>query len=127
MSFSIFNNQPFDVALYKSKDNINVLQPDILVICDKENIDQKGKYSGIPTLIVEIISESTKGKDLIKKLNLYMVAGVKEYWIMNTDSKEVYVYTFNDADIENIRTFKRNEKVESFIFKGLGIELEQIF
>jgi len=118
---------PFDVTLYKSKDNINVVQPDILVICDKENIDQKGKYNGIPTLVVEILSESTKRKDLIKKLNLYMATGVKEYWIVNTDSKEVYIYTFNDGDIKSMNSFKGADKAESPTFKGLGIELEQIF
>ncbi|NSW92116.1 MAG: Uma2 family endonuclease, partial [Firmicutes bacterium] len=118
---------PFDVTLYKSKDNINVVQPDILVICDKENIDEKGRYKGIPTLVVEVLSESTKVKDLIKKLNLYMLTGVKEYWIVNTDSKEAYVYGFNDGDIETMRGYKGSDRVESAVFKGLGIELEEIF
>jgi prevent-host-death family protein len=118
---------PFDVTLYKSLDNINVVQPDILVICDKENIDEKGKYNGIPTLVVEVLSESTKRKDLIRKLNLYMATGIKEYWIVNTDSKEVYVYTFNDGDIESMHAYKGNDKLESPTFNGLGIALEQIF
>ena len=48
----------FDVILYESIKNINVVQPDITVICDSENIDSKGKYNGIPTFIVEVISPS---------------------------------------------------------------------
>ncbi|NSW91316.1 MAG: Uma2 family endonuclease, partial [Firmicutes bacterium] len=118
---------PFDVTLYKSKDNINVVQPDILVICDKENIDEKGRYRGIPTLVVEVLSESTKVKDLIKKLNLYMLTGVKEYWIVNTDSKEAYVYGFNDGNIETMRGYKGGDKVQSMVFKGLEVTTEQIF
>jgi Uma2 family endonuclease len=62
---------PFDVTLLKD-DSRNIVQPDILVICDPEKIDTQGKYNGIPTLIVEVLSEATRSKDMLKKLNLYM-------------------------------------------------------
>ena len=58
--------------MVKSEDNINVVQPDIVVICDTENIDDKRKYNGVPTLVVEVLSKSTRSKDMIIKLNLYM-------------------------------------------------------
>src|SRR5699024_8747810 len=38
---------PFDVTFFKEDDNINVVQPDIVVICDKNKLDEKGKYKGI--------------------------------------------------------------------------------
>jgi Uma2 family endonuclease len=56
-----------------------------------------------------------------------MATGIKEYWIVNIDSKEVYIYTFNDGDIESMNSFKGTDKVESPTFKGLRIKLEQIF
>ena len=118
---------PFDVTLFRENKNINVVQPDILIICDKENINEKGKYNGTPTLVVEVLSESTRSKDHIKKLDLYMSTGVEEYWIVNTKSKEIYIYTFKDSIIEDMLTFKGNEKVQSVIFQGLGIELSQVF
>ena len=34
---------------------------------------------GIPTLVVEILSPSTRSKDMVDKLNTYMLSGVKEY------------------------------------------------
>ncbi|HOJ09308.1 MAG TPA: Uma2 family endonuclease [Clostridiales bacterium] len=107
--------------------NINVVQPDILVICDKENINEKGRYTGTPSLVVEILSESTRSKDLIKKLNLYMRSGVKEYWIVNTFSKEIYLYVFKDYNIDKMMAFKNGERAESDIFKGLGVNLEHVF
>lgn len=63
---------PFDVTLFKEgkAKNINVVQPDILVICDREKIDKNGKYQGIPALVVEVLSESTRSRDMIKKLDL---------------------------------------------------------
>ena len=83
-----------------------MVQPDILVICDRENIDEKGRYHGVPTLVVEILSGSSKRIDFLKKLDLYMTAGVKEYWIVNPDSKVVYVYSLKDNNIESINIFK---------------------
>ena len=120
-------NSPFDVTLFRENKNINVVQPDILIICDKENINQKGKYNGTPTLVVEVLSESTRSKDHIKKLDLYMSTGVQEYWIVNTKSKELYIYTFKDFEIDEMLTFKSNERVQSVVFEGLGIELSHIF
>ena len=62
--------------------NINVVQPDVMIICDlAEKHGDDGYYKGVSTLVVEILSESTRRNDLIKKLDLYMVGGVEEYWI----------------------------------------------
>ncbi len=64
---------PFDVHFYK-KDlpEPDVMQPDITVACDYETtIDEKGKYMGIPSLVVEILSSGTRSKDMVDKLNLY--------------------------------------------------------
>lgn len=120
---------PFDITLYKGEkeENINVVQPDIFVICDREKIDEKGKYQGVPTLVVEVLSDSTRNRDLIKKLGLYMESGVKEYWIVNTTSAEIYIYVFSSHTIENVRTFKGDDTAESVFFQGLGVDLKQVF
>jgi Uma2 family endonuclease len=55
-----------------------------MVICDlEEKLDERDYYMGTPALVVEILSESTRRKDLVKKLDLYMSTGIKEYWIVN--------------------------------------------
>jgi len=118
---------PFDVTLFKSEKNICVVQPDILVICDKENIDKKGKYSGVPSLVVEVLSESTSSKDNVTKLELYMSTGVQEYWLVNTESREVYIYTFSNKSIQHVRSYTETMRVESSCFKGLGVDLQRVF
>lgn len=122
---------PFDVTLEKSKINICVVQPDILVICDTDKIDKKGRYKGVPTLAVEVLSHSTKSRDMIKKLDLYMQTGVKEYWIVDTERKEVYVYSFEkkagERNISSYETFTSNTVVKSKAFDGMNIRLEEIF
>lgn len=120
---------PFDVTLYRlgKEEKINVVQPDILVICDHDKIDEKGRYWGAPTLVVEVLSDSTKSKDLIKKLDLYQESGVKEYWVVNPFSTEIYLYTFTDNIVDELRSFKGDEKTESVVFPGLAVELRRVF
>lgn len=118
---------PFYVTLQKSESNICVVQPDILVICDHDNIDGKGRYKGTPTLVVEVLSDSTRSKDFLKKTDLYMRTGVKEYWIVNTKEKEIFIYSFKDNDVEEVKSYKSGEKAESRVFKGLIVELSKVF
>ncbi len=122
---------PFDVKLFnhakKFEDDQNVVQPDVLVMCDEEKVTNEGKYEGKPTLVVEVLSKSTRSKDMIKKLNLYMNSGIREYWIVDTEKKEVYVYYFEESDIHSYDVFTKDMTVESKIFQGLKIALDDIF
>lgn len=118
---------PFDVTLIKSEKNICVVQPDILVLCDTENIDEKGKYSGIPSLVVEVLSESTSRKDNVTKLELYMSVGVKEYWLVNTKQKEIYIYVFSDNNIQHMYSYSGKQRAESSCFKGLSVDTQRVF
>jgi len=119
---------PYDITLKRNPENINVVQPDIMVICDlEEKLNDKDYYMGTPTLVVEILSESTRRMDLIKKLDLYMACGVEEYWIVNPLNQEVTVYLFKDNDVSDSRTFRKGDRVESFIFPGLTAETARVF
>jgi len=117
---------PFDVTLVKNTNNICVVQPDILVICDKDKINTKGKYKGVPTLVVEIISKSTKGRDLVLKLNLYMQTGVKEYWVADTDKKQITLYSFEKYQLDKNIVYTEGE-VKSEFFEGMTLKLSDIF
>ncbi|MEW5919672.1 MAG: type II toxin-antitoxin system Phd/YefM family antitoxin [Bacillota bacterium] len=119
---------PYDITLKRHPENINVVQPDIMVICDlEEKLGEDDYYKGVPSLLVEILSESTRSKDLIKKLDLYMSCDVGEYWIVNPINKEVTVYLFADKNISSHTTYRKPEIVQSCIFKGLSAELNRIF
>jgi len=122
---------PFDITLERSKDNICVVQPDIVVICDVDKVDAKDRYKGIPAIAVEVLSQSTKSRDMVKKLDLYMQTGVKEYWIVDPNKTEVYVYSFGKDSgeyfINNYETFKSGELIQSKAFKGLQIAIDELF
>lgn len=119
---------PYDITLKRSQENINVVQPDLMVICDlEEKLNEKDYYMGVPTLVVEIISENTRSKDLIKKLDLYMSTGVEEYWIVNPLNREVTIYLFEENSISKSATYKNRETAVSYHFEGLQVDLDMIF
>ncbi len=112
----------------KFAEDPNVVQPDVMVICDEEKISEDNKYEGVPALIVEVLSPSTKGKDMAVKLHLYMKSGVLEYWIVDLAQKNITQYSFSqERDIINMHTFTGEDTINSAVFEGLKIPLEDIF
>lgn len=85
---------PLDVQL--DCDNRTMVQPDVLVVCDRKKIVRRGVIFGAPDLVVEILSPSTRRKDMYLKLKKYEGAGVREYWLVDPDRKRVVAY-----DLEN--------------------------
>ncbi len=65
---------PYDVRFteknQKDENSLNVVQPDITVVCDPSKLDDKG-CKGAPDFIAEITSPSTAIKDMKYKLPLY--------------------------------------------------------
>lgn len=121
---------PFDVRLMdegESEDSCkNVVQPDISVVCDKNKLDEKG-CKGTPDFIIEVVSPSNASIDYVKKLYLYEKFKVKEYWIINPDSKNVFVYILNDAgQYGEPQKYKLNEKIYCNLFKGLEFKIDEV-
>jgi len=115
---------PYDITLQRNENNKNVVQPDLMVICDlDEKLGDDDYYKGIPALVVEITSQSTKSKDYVRKLDLYMDCGASEYWIVDSDNRQVQIYLFKDKDIQNNKTFSFNDEIKSFYFEGLAVSL----
>jgi len=87
---------PFDVVLPDKdsddwRDSVNVVQPDLVVICDKSKLTDEGCL-GAPDLVVEIISPYTSKKDIKEKYDLYEREGVREYWIVYPGDRAVQVF-----------------------------------
>ncbi|HLS09100.1 type II toxin-antitoxin system prevent-host-death family antitoxin [Lentibacillus sp.] len=120
---------PFDVTFFKEENNICVVQPDVVVICDMDNLDEKDKYKGIPTLVVEVLSPSTRSKDMLNKLDLYKQCGVNEYWLVDPINEHILIYVLEDNEIVNNKTYSKDahQAVHSVIFAGLEADLQAVF
>ena len=124
-------NAPFDVRLpaadEKDEDIQTVVQPDIVVICDKSKLDQRG-YRGAPALIVEILSPSTSKKDLSEKYDLYERCEVKEYWVVFPLDKVLDVYLPDEeGKYRKAGSYEKEDRVKPSIFDDLEIDLGLVF
>jgi Uma2 family endonuclease len=121
---------PFDLRIpeanEKDEETTNVVQPDIIIICDNSGLKKTGYY-GVPELIIEVVSPSTGQKDKIEKFNLYEKAGVKEYWIVEPDEKVVMVFTLEEGRYGRPQMYSEEDKVKVSIFDNLVIELKPVF
>jgi prevent-host-death family protein len=120
---------PFDVHFHKQNiEEPDVMQPDLLIACDLEdNVTEKGRYTGTPSLVVEILSPSTRSRDMVDKLNTYMLSGVKEFWIVDQENQSVLVYGFKNFQIDAFNIFKKEEVLKSYYFKGFEVSINKIF
>lgn len=79
---------PTDVQL--DMDERTILEPDLFLLCDLKKLQEKRIY-GAPDFAVEIISPSTRSRDMVLKKEKYRKAGVREYWIIDPKEKCVIV------------------------------------
>ncbi len=121
---------PFDVRFPKaSKEDEkihDVVQPDICVICDPEKLDERGCI-GAPDLIVEILSPSNSKTELKHKFELYESNGVREYWIIHSETQDLLIYSLIDGKYVPSILFTSGHVVESKVIKGFELDLEEFF
>ena len=91
---------PLDVQFDHSKKT--KVQPDLLVVCEKEETDKEVQA---PDFIMEVLSPSTKRKDMLIKLNKYYRVGVREYWMVDPVEETVIVYDFENNELNVRYTF----------------------
>lgn len=104
---------PIDVQL--DCDDKTIVQPDVLILCDRSKYTPQ-RIVGAPDFVVEVLSKSTREKDMFLKLNKYRSAGVREYWMVDPDKKTVIAYHFENDDDLSVYTFL--DKVPVGIYGG---------
>ena len=82
----------FEVEVYLDK---NIVVPDICVVCDIEKIGFRGIY-GNPDLLVEVLSQSNAAYDKKTKFEIYEKYKIPEYWIIDPNKREVYIYSLEN-------------------------------
>lgn len=112
---------PFDVKL--SDRPLTIVQPDLMIICDKDKLDGK-RCNGAPDFIIEIVSPGNASDDYVKKLYYYKNCGVREYWIVDPNRRTVTVNYFEGDSITVQYPFGAAIKVN--IYDDLFIDFKAI-
>jgi len=118
---------PLDVRLFPKKDNSDniVLQPDLLVVCDKDKLGKRS-VNGAPDLVVEIVSPSNTHSEVFHKFHYYLEAGVREYWVIEPETKKVQVHIYDNGHYV-ITAYEGNARIPVTILPGLEIPLEDLW
>ena len=112
---------PAPFAVFLNEDDRTYVEPDISVICDKSKLDDRG-CNGAPDWVIEIVSPSSKRMDYLIKLLKYQKAGVKEYWVVDSERKSVMVYDFAGGDVD---TYSFKDEIPVGIYDGdLKLKIE---
>ncbi|MCL2855287.1 MAG: Uma2 family endonuclease [Defluviitaleaceae bacterium] len=118
--------------------------PDLIVVCNRDIVNEDGGIHGAPDLVVEILSPSTSGRDKKYKKDLYEREGVQEYWIVDTKSRDIEVFilrdgryslegfyqALTDAEIERMNERDRAEKTYQFkthLWDDVVVDVYEVF
>ena len=116
---------PFDVII---GDLATPVQPDLLFIAADRlpEILTEDNVQGVPDLIVEILSPSNWLVDRREKFEVYQEAGVREYWIVDTDQRLVEVFVLREGVFTQLGRWGGGETVRSEVLTGFEIAVDEI-
>ena len=102
------------VAVQLDADDKTVVEPDVLVVCDRSKF-QNRRIMGAPDFILEVLSPSTRKKDMNLKAFKYQNAGVREYWMIDPAAERLLVYDYEHQAFPAIYGF--SDKVPVHIWE----------
>ncbi|HVR74329.1 MAG TPA: Uma2 family endonuclease [Planctomycetota bacterium] len=113
---------PMDVIF----SDIDIVQPDLIVVLEKQMAIITEKHiRGVPDLVVEITSPSTKKRDLELKKSLYQSHGVPEYWVVLADTDAVEQHVLDAGVYQLAGRFE--ERIEFRGRAGVAVDLKKVW
>ncbi|GHU67290.1 hypothetical protein FACS1894184_06860 [Clostridia bacterium] len=103
----------------------NALRPDIMVVCDPSKI-RSDSVVGAPDFIIEVISPSNSKRDTSEKLDIYMKAGVQEYWIIDPVLRTVHIHRQGDAYSSAI-AYIYSDRIPVTVLDDFSIDMTTVF
>ena len=121
----VFLPGPLEVKLTTINGLDTVVEPDLLIICDKSKLNERGCH-GAPEIIIEITSHETAILDCFTKYRKYLNEGVKEYWIVDPETESINLCILN-GDSYITKIFTKDDVLHSQLLKGFELKLSEVF
>jgi Uma2 family endonuclease len=103
-----------------------VVQPDLLVVCDREKVTE-ANIQGAPDLVIEILSPTTGRKDRREKKALYERFGVREYIVLDPLNETVERLALTEGRYGQPDVFGWDETMRFVVLPELELELWTVF
>lgn len=116
---------PLDVVFQKG----DSVQPDLIfVAAENLGIIKESYISGVPDLLVEVVSKGSVARDYVEKKNDYEKFGVKEYWIIDSLNETIWIYAQNETSKYELFSYaEEGEKALSKLFADFSLDHDLIF
>jgi Uma2 family endonuclease len=83
------------------------------------------KLTGVPDLLIEILSPSTRRYDRRQKRNRYERAGVRELWLVDPDTRTVEQFVLRGKVYA--APFIATTRVSLRVLRGITIDLNEVW
>ena len=113
---------PIDVELSPH----DILQPDLVVVLNEHReIIIPTRIKGTPDLVVEVLSDSTRELDQVRKKSAYQRAGVPEYWIVDPQEHHVQQFLLHAGEYRLAGTHR--ERLQAGSLPAVQIDLQPLW
>jgi Uma2 family endonuclease len=104
------------------------VQPDIVVLLPESEAIGAGRgVEGAPNLLIEVLSPTNRGHDVLTKRALYARAGVREYWIVDPASRTVEVLALDRDAFHTVQKAAGDDAANSSLLGDVAFPLAAIF
>ena len=110
---------PFDVVI--SRHPLRTRQPDLFFVRKERLHIVKDRVEAGPDVVVEIISPSNRRKDVLEKLKDYASIGVRECWMVNTETRTLEIWRNEKGRFQPVATYRVGQKVRSKVFPAFTL------
>ena len=115
---------PFDIVF----SNHDVVQPDVIYVSnERRGIITADNIQGAPDLVIEVLSPSTAHRDRTFKRALYARHGVREFWLVDTDTHTIEVLLLGEGRYNTVSTYSAGETLTSPTLADFTLNLDDIF
>ena len=116
------------VFVPRGKDRLEAGDVVILFVAEeRRHIVGENALTAAPDLVVEILSPSTRQRDETLKRERYARAGVREYWIVDPESRRVAVHVLEGGQLERVAEHAEGEMASAEVLPGFRLALERLF
>ncbi len=100
------------------------VQPDLLFVCrERSHIIEEKFIRGAPDLVMEVLSPTNRAHDREIKFEVYAEAGVREYWIVDLETRSIEVYWLDGRAFRLHGRFGPETIATSRVLDGLEVNV----
>lgn len=115
---------PIDVRI--NEDDKTMVEPDVIVVCKNRRAKlEKWGVLGAPDFVLEVLSDSTRDKDLHIKSKLYRNAGVREFWMIDARKEQILIWREGMDEVPIIQGISGTAKI-TVLEKEMDVDLDAV-